>query len=242
VEINGHVVGDQLLTPGWQSYHHRLYYQTYDVTTLLNPGENVIGVYIGEGWYAGRLGRPGVSNIWGDRLGFLGQLEVDGKLILQTDSTWDYLEAGPVLSSEIYNGEEFDSRLNDPLWSTLGEGDGSGNTREVFPPAEQLPFPPAELIAPEVPPVRRIMELKAQQIITTPSGKKVLDFGQNLVGWLRVNIDIPSVGTVLIRHAEVMEHEELGTRPLRTARAQALIYLGGSTKNYEPKFTFYGFR
>jgi alpha-L-rhamnosidase len=98
------------------------------------------------------------------------------------------------------------------------------------------------LIAPEAPPVRRILELQPQRIITTSSGKKVLDFGQNLAGWLRVNIDIPGTGTVTIRHAEVMEHGELGTRPLRTAKACTVIHLGGQTRGYEPKFTFYGFR
>jgi alpha-L-rhamnosidase len=87
------------------------------------------------------------------------------------------------------------------------------------------------------------MEVKPQNIITTPSGKKVLDFGQNLVGWLRIERDIPGNGDLLIRHAEVMEHGELGTRPLRTAKQQTLVKLGGgSTKGYEPRFTFYGFR
>ncbi|KAI8651005.1 Alpha-L-rhamnosidase [Fusarium keratoplasticum] len=237
VEINGHVVGDQVLSPGWQSYRHRLHYQTYDVTRYLLPGHNTIGVYLGEGWFAGRLGRPGVSNIWGDRLGFLGQLEANGQVICRTDHTWEVLVDGPVLSSEIYNGEVYDSRQHDPFWSTPQASSG-----KLYPTAEVLPFPGAVFIAPEAPPVRRVLELQPQRIITTSSGKKVLDFGQNLAGWLRVNIDIPGTGTVTIRHAEVMEHGELGTRPLRTAKASTVIHLGGQTRGYEPKFTFYGFR
>ncbi|KAL1897387.1 hypothetical protein Sste5346_004123 [Sporothrix stenoceras] len=237
VEINGQRVGDHVLAPGWQSYRHRLHYQTYDVTPLLRPGHNVIGVYLGEGWFAGRLGRPGTSNIWGDRLGFLGQLEVDGRVVCKTDADWEVLTEGPVLNSEIYNGEEFDSRLVDLEWSASGV-----STYVVH--AAILPFPSAELIAPETPPVRRLTEIQPQQIITTPSGKTVLDFGQNLAGWLRVNIDIPGTDkdTVVIRHAEVLEHGELGTRPLRTAKATATIHLGGPTCGYEPRFTFYGFR
>ncbi|KAF5012493.1 hypothetical protein FDECE_1446 [Fusarium decemcellulare] len=236
VEINGTVVGDQVLTPGWQSYHHRLHYQTYDVTDLLHHGDNTIGAYVGEGWFAGRLGRPGVSNIWGNRLGFLGQLEVDGQPAVVTDASWVYL-GGPVTNSEIYNGETFDTRLDDPSWSTtstllVSEGQ-----------AEELPFPSAGLVAPDVAPVRRVLEVKPQQLITTPSGKKVLDFGQNLVGWLRIDTDIKGEGKLVIRHAEVMEDDELGTRPLRTAKAEARITLGGrTTKGYEPRFTFYGFR
>ncbi|RSL49937.1 hypothetical protein CEP54_012195 [Fusarium duplospermum] len=196
VEINGQICGDQVLSPGWQSYRHRLHYQTYDVTRFLIPGRNTIGVYLGEGWFAGRLGRPGVSNIWGSRLGFPGQLEVNGHIIYRTDHAWEVLVDGPILSSEIYNGEVYDK---------------------------------AVLIAPEAPPVRRILQLQPQRIITTPSGKKVLDFGQNLAGWLSVNIDIPVTGTVTIRHAEAMEHGELGTRPLRTAKASTVIHLGGET-------------
>ncbi|KAL2676511.1 hypothetical protein Neosp_010271 [[Neocosmospora] mangrovei] len=237
VHINGQRVSDELLAPGWQSYNHRLYYQTYDVTSLLQEGENVIGVHVAEGWFASRIGRPGVANHWGEQLGFLAQLEVNGRVCCQTDSSWEYFD-GPLLLSELYNGEVLDSNLVDPTWSTLAaKAHAKGSV-------EELPFPKAELIAPDVAPVTRIMELKPKEIITTPKGKKVLDFGQNFVGWLRVEKDIPGKpgDTLLIRHAEVMEHGELGTRPLRSAKALYELKLGGSTKGCEAKFTFFGFR
>jgi alpha-L-rhamnosidase len=237
VEVNGQVVGDHVLAPGWQSYKHRLHYQVYDITSFLKKGENVIGAYVGEGWFAGRLGRPGVSNIWGNQLGFLGQLEVNGKVTCVTDDTWEYLD-GPIVTSEIYDGEVIDTTLDNQPWSTtsyLAETKGR---------AEEMPFPSAELVSPDVAPVRRIMEIKPLSIITTPKGKKVLDFGQNMVGWLRIEKNIPGKEgeELLIKHAEVMEHGELGTRPLRTAKAQDTIKLGGKTKGYEPTFTFHGFR
>ncbi len=157
-------------------------------------------------------------------------------MVCSTDTSWEYL-SGPVINSEIYNGEIFDTALDDPTWSTAYPlSKGLGN-------AEKLPFPVAQLIAPEVAPVRRIMEIEPQKIILTPGGKTVLDFGQNLVGWLRINKDIFGPGELVIRHAEVMEHGELGTRPLRTAKAEARIHLSDrGTKGYEPRFTFYGFR
>jgi alpha-L-rhamnosidase len=105
-----------------------------------------------------------------------------------------------------------------------------------------LDFPKGQLQISDAPPVRRIQEIKAIETITTQSGKMVLDFGQNMVGWLRIDEDIKGQGELLIRHAEVMEHGELGTRPLRTAKAEVRIRLGGKTKGYEPKFTFFGFR
>ncbi|KAI8657188.1 Alpha-L-rhamnosidase [Fusarium keratoplasticum] len=237
VHINGQRVSDELLAPGWQSYNHRLHYQTYDVTSLLQEGENVIGAHVAEGWFASRIGRPGVANHWGEQLGFLAQLEVDGSVCCQTDSSWEYLD-GPLLLSELYNGEVFDSNLADLAWSTLAsKAQAKGSV-------EELPFPKAELIAPEVAPITRIMELKPKEIITTPKGKKVLDFGQNFVGWLRVEKNIPGKpgDTLLIRHAEVMEHGELGTRPLRSAKALYELKLGGPTKGCEAKFTFFGFR
>lgn len=237
VEINGKVVGDELLAPGWQSYNHRLHYQTYDVSQYVEDGENVVGAYIAEGWYAGRLGRPGVSNIWGERLSFLGQLEVDGKVVCATDSSWEWLQ-GPILSAEIYNGEIFDTTLDDPSWSTTT----SSTTPNGL--VEDVGFPSAKLIAPDAAPVRRIMEIEPIELITTPKRKKVLDFGQNLVGWLKILVDIPGNRgeTVVIKHAEVLEHGELGTRPLRTAKAENVIHLGGKTKGYESRFSWYGFR
>ncbi|KAH6894645.1 bacterial alpha-L-rhamnosidase-domain-containing protein [Thelonectria olida] len=237
VEINGQRVGDEILAPGWQAYNHRLHYQTYDITHLLQKGDNVIGAHIAEGWFATRLGRPGVPNHWGERLGFMAQVEVDGKLACVTDSSWRHLD-GPLLASELYDGEICDSNLLDSTWSTTASNLSLGG------PVEVLPQLVAELIAPELAPIRCIMELKPKEIITTPKGKKVLDFGQNFVGFLRVEKDIPGKpgSTLLISHAEVMEHGELGTRPLRSAKAQYAIKLGGRTKGLGAKFTFFGFR
>lgn len=238
VEINGKRIGDQVLAPGWQSYAHHLNYQTYDITAHLQAGTNTIGAYVGEGWYAGRLGRPGARNLWGDRPGFMAQVEVEGQVVVATDAEWAHFQ-GPVVTSEIYDGEVWDSRLDDPTWSTPGNTFVGHNYK-----AEVLPSPSAELVSSDAPPVRRVKELKAIEIIKTPSGKTVLDFGQNLVGWLRVEVNLPRTngGEVTLRHAEVMENGELGTRPLRTAKATDKIILGESTKGWEPRFSFHGFR
>lgn len=231
VKINGKLVGDQVLAPGWQSYHHRLHYQTYNITDLLEDGKNAIEVHVGEGWYCTRLGRPGVPNQWGDRPSFLGQVEIAGKVVCTTDTSWDLLQS-PVLSSELYNGEVYDTNSTG---SFIAVPDAA---------LEELPFPQAQLISPEVAPIRQLMELKAKRLFTTPSGKRILDFGQNFVGWLRVERDISGNkgDELVIRHAEVMEHDELGVRPLRTARAKYTIKLGGTTRGLQSKFTFFGFR
>lgn len=237
VEINGKPVVDQVLAPGWQSYHHRLHYQTYDITGLLQHGTNVIGAHVAEGWYATRLGRPGVPNQWGGRPAFLAQVEADGQVICVTDSSWEIFDS-PLLNSELYNGETCDTNFLDESWSTTASAIHAKSQ------AEELPFPSAELISPEVAPVRTIMEFKAKELINTPSGKKILDFGQNFVGWLRFEKDVPGTPNdeLIIRHAEVLEHGELGTRPLRTADAKYIVKLGGPTKGLHAKFSFFGFR
>lgn len=230
LELNGHPVGDQVLMPGWQSYKARLAYQTFDVTKLLRPGSNTLVAYVGEGWFATRLWPRNVRrNNFGSRLGVLAQLEVKGTPVLKTDESWSW-STGPVLASEIYNGEVYDSRIH-------------ATSLEAH-PVHVIPKPTGALFSPDVPPVRRVLEVQAKDIITTPSGKKILDFGQNLVGWLRIDQQPQAAsGTELvIRFAEVLEHGELGVRPLRTAKATDTIILGGDVKGWEPKFTFHGFR
>lgn len=226
VEINGKPVGDQVLAPGWQSYEFRHALQTYDISALLQPGENEVTATVGEGWWAGRLGfQGGKRNIWGSRLGLLAQLEMDGETVLHTDETWAWT-TGKLVKSEIYDGEVLDTT------KSLGE----------WTPVEMLPFPQGCLTSTQAPPIRRTREVPAVEIIRTPAGKTVIDYGQNLVGWLRWNEQFDGTGTVTIRHAEVMEHGELGVRPLRICKATDTVVLGGPTKGYEPSFTFHGFR
>ncbi|TYJ53289.1 hypothetical protein B9479_006103 [Cryptococcus floricola] len=232
--INGTPVGNHVLAPGWTEYTHHLRYQTHDITPLLLPGLNTIEAYIGEGWYAGRLGRPGTRNNWGERLGWMGQIEVGGQVVLRSETDgWKCLD-GPVKRGEIYNGETFDSSYS--------------HAHPLSSPISTLPFPPALLLTPDAPPVRRVQAIHPIALITTPSGKHVLDFGQNLVGWLRAERDFEGGGEgggggeVVLKHAEVLEDGELGTRPLRTAECADRIILGGATKGWEPKFTFHGFR
>lgn len=226
VSINGVVVGDHVLSPGWQSYEYRLAYQVYNVTSLLRVGTNTITADVGEGWYAGRLGWAGGGrNIWGQQPGFMAALEVDEKVVVQTDNTWECSKT-PIVSAEIYDGEHIDT--------TKGFDD---KTR-----VEILPFPKARLHVPQAPPMRRTAEVAAVGILRSPSGKTIIDFGQNLVGWLKWAKQVDGTGQVTIRHGEVLENGELCVRPLRVCKATDRVDLGGRTQGLEPKFTFHGFR
>ncbi|KAF5507736.1 putative beta-glucosidase O [Colletotrichum aenigma] len=250
-EINGRRVGDYFLAPGWTSYDGRLQYQTYDVTNLLNvsSSENCMGVRVVEGWFSGRIGfEGGHRNIWGPHTALVSQLEItfsDGRVeYIGTDGSWR-VTRGPIRLAEIYDGEKYDATLEIEKWSdpiTTTDFDMSR-----WEPVFALPFLPesTKLVAGLGEPVRRVEVIKPVDQITTPTGKTIVDFGQNLVGYLKLTNISGSRGHVIkLSHSEVLEHGELGTRPLRICKAVDEYILKGSAEGeqYEPRFTFHGFR
>jgi alpha-L-rhamnosidase len=241
-ELNGAVVGDHVLAPGWTSYPHRLRYQTYDVTDLLGEGTNAIGAQLADGWYRGYLGFTGRKGVYGDRTGLFLQLEVEhpdgSRTVVVTDDGWRATTAGPLTRAGLYKGEAVDFRRELPGWSTAGFDDAG------WTPVEAVSFDVDRLVAPTGPPVRRTEVVPVQEISTSPSGQTLVDFGQNLVGRLRVRLpDAPAGTEITLRHAEVLERGELGARPLRAADATDVVVLDGKgPRTWEPRFTFHGFR
>ncbi|KAL2866932.1 bacterial alpha-L-rhamnosidase-domain-containing protein [Aspergillus lucknowensis] len=237
--LNGERVGDRVLAPGWQSYQYRHEYNTYDVTEQLHAGENTIGVTVGPGWYSGRLSWESLRDIYGDSLGVLCLLSVttsDGtKTYIRSDDTWQS-STGPIISSEIYDGETYDSMLELTGW------DSPGYDASDWLGTHAVDFDKSVLASPDAPPVRRIEERKLENVFSSASGKTVLDFGQNLVGWLRIRVKGPKGSSIQFVHTEVMENGEVATRPLRTAKATDNITLSGEEQEWEPSFTFHGFR
>lgn len=239
--LNGAVVGDPVMAPGWTSYRHRLRYQTFDVTHLLHPGRNAIGAKLGDGWFRGRLGfGGGARNLYGDRLALLAQLEItyaDGTTeTIRTNEDW-CATLGPILASDIYDGETYDARLERPGWAQAGYDDRDWQT------ARPIEWDTNTLVAPLGPPVRRTQILTPVATFTSPSGNTILDFGQNLVGRIRLTVRGAAGESVTLRHAEVLEHGALCIRPLRSAQAtDRYILRGGAAETWEPRFTFHGFR
>src|SRR5699024_4865187 len=208
-EINGSRVGTDTLAPGWTSYGSRLRYYTYDVTGLLRPGGNAVGAWLADGWYRGRIGwYEGFRNVFGEDLSFIGQLEVtytDGRVeTIATDRSWRTAPS-PILRSGIYDGEDHDARLEQPGWSAPGFDDSGW---------EQVAVryrDPATLVAPTAPPVRCTEEVAPVAVLTSPAGNRILDFGQNLAGRVRIRVSGPEGATVRLRTAEVLQDGELYT-------------------------------
>ncbi|KAJ5338260.1 hypothetical protein N7452_004988 [Penicillium brevicompactum] len=241
--INGAPVGDHFMAPGWTSYHHRLNYEVFDVSSLLRQGEsNTIAVEVAEGWYATRLGFLGGHRyLYGDEMALIAQLEVESatgiELVAASDSTWKSHQSA-IISSEIYDGEIYNALEEQAGWNrhTFALESSWTSVREIE-------FPKAELVAPNAPPVRVTETVKPIQIITTPSQKKIVDFGQNLVGRVRIpSLNIGSGDTIVLTHAEVLEDQELGTRPLRVAKCTDKVTSAGEEMDWAPQFSFHGFR
>jgi alpha-L-rhamnosidase len=236
--LNGRAAGPDVLSPGWSSYEWRLRYRTYDVTDLLRP-TTVLGISLGNGWSRGRLGWNGNRALYGDRLAVIAQLEVayaDGhRQLVGTDETW---RAGPsaTLANDLYDGQTIDARLADATWMHPGaEPPGWGSV-------ETLEFDTSRLTPYTGPPAVRHEALRPVRIWPAASGRTLVDFGQNLVGWLRLTVQGEAGTEIIVRHSEVLEHGELGVRPLRSAKATDRFILSGGEDHFEPTKTYHGFR
>ena len=243
IEINGARVGDDVLNPGWTVYSERLRVHTYDVTDLLAAGENVIGAWLGDGWYRGRLGfthHGHTFDMYGDDLSLIAQLELthaDGTTTtIATDASWRASPA-PILSSGLYDGETYDAREEQDGWSSPGFDDAG------WEPVAVRPARPERFVSPEGPPVRCTEQIAPARVLTSPSGARILDFGQNFTGRVQITVSGAAGETVTLRTAEVLQEGEIYTRPLRAAKSTDRYTLrGGGAETWEPRFTMHGFR
>lgn len=239
--INGKRLGDAYLTPGWTSYSTRLQYQSYDVTSLLNKGDNAIGVVLGNGWYRGIMGFSNQKDIYGKDLALLFQLEIEysdgSKEQIISDGSWKS-STGSIVYSEIYNGETIDARKEKAGWNTANYDDRD------WTPVKEASFTKDNLIATENEPVKKQEVFHPIKILSTPKGEKVIDFGQNLVGWVVMKVKGKSGDRIVLSHAEVLDKQgNFYTDNLRAARAQnTYILKGGEEETFEPHFTWQGFR
>src|SRR5437773_1809191 len=241
MSLNGKRVGDEYFTPGWTAYDFRYQYQTCDVTGSLKNGTNCLAAMLGDGWFRGRLAWDDKRNSYGKKLALLAQLVVtykDGtQQIVGTDDGWKSA-TGAVLESDIYNGETYDARLEQPGWNEAGFDDKNWKSVTV------LPTPKAKLVAPAGPPVKAMEQITAAKVLKTPGGDTVLDMGQNMVGWIRFRVTAPAGTTITLRHAEVLDKAgNFYTANLRSAK-ETIRYTakGQGTVSFQPHFTFQGFR
>ncbi|WP_232789498.1 alpha-L-rhamnosidase [Streptomyces jeddahensis] len=239
--VNGLAVSGDLLEPGWTSYGHRLLYATYDVTSLLKAGANVISATVGDGWYRGTLTwlSPPKRNVYGEAAALLAQLDVtlaDGqRLVVATDGTWR-AATGEVLSAGLYEGSIIDLRRSPEGWRRAGFDDSAWS------PAVALDLPPG--LEQRAMPAVRAVETRRPAVTPAQRGGLRVDAGQNVTGYLRITAEGGEGRAVTVRHAEVLDSAgDLHTAPLRGATSTDRYVLADTGPvRLTPQFTFHGFR
>ncbi len=263
--INGRRITENTLMPGFTAYQKRVQYQCYDITETLKPGCCTVAVEVAEGWYKGVINRywNNGMTVWGDRCALLAFVRLeypDGSAeTVGTDASWSFTDHGPYRQSDIYNGEIYDARLRDDSWKLPGGGRESHwlPAEEIIPDVSGTPnyfafasgFGPGRRgVVPEIQwnsgeAVRAAEIMPVKRIRVRRDGRILCDFGQNITGRERIRISAPRDRRIVIRHGEMLNPDgSLYTANLRSARAESIIYCDGSAFDYEPEFTFYGFR
>ena len=265
--IDGRKVSNEYLLPGSHAYDYWMQYQTFDVTKALlyqKEKEHVLGVMLGKGWFSGRFGLGNTKNGYGDRMAVLCELVITKKdgstIVIGTDESWES-HAGPVTESSIYDGEHYDARLEVPNWC---EADGvrvqngdeqngtSKNHTALWEGVEPISLhigPMSERLSP---PIEKQQSFPVAEVIQTPKGETVLDFGQNMTGWVELEAALPKGTRVFFQYSEILQDGCFYNENLRSARAEFSYIAGGNsagvdgkepeTVTIRPHFTFYGFR
>ena len=229
--LNGSRVGDFILAPGWTVYQKRLQVQQYELR--IRPGqENELTVLVGKGWYRGRLsgclpGQNGNAVLPAALTAELTLRYPDGHTdTICTDASWQTAESA-VRFSELYDGETYDAAFEPSVWTPAALYDGPTDT----------------LIEQQGEPVREQERIAPARIFKTPAGEIVVDFGQNLTGYVEIALDGVKGEAVELSHAEVLDKNgNFYTENYRSAKAKYLYFCKDGAQRYKPKLTFYGFR
>ncbi len=239
--INGQRVGRDALTPGWTVYPQRLSYQTYDVTSLLHEGENALGAELGAGWFKGLMTFEHQRNFYGKRTAFFLELHVryvDGTTaVFGTDTSWRGADS-PTTFAEIYDGETYDARLEQPGWCTAGFDDSAWR------PVETVKWDENTLVPQTASLVRDMGTLPVKSLLMTPKGERVLDFGQNMAGVVSFRVRGKAGTQVKLHCFEVLDAEgNVYLENLREAK-ETITYTKKSDEEetFCPRFTYQGFQ
>lgn len=233
--INGKRVGDFVLAPGTYTYDKKLAYQTYDVSELVHEGENQVQVILGDGWYRSCSGVDGDRNLYGEDIALYFQLEVDGKAVCISDESWKASQSGPIRENDMQQGEVIDAAMEEPT-----------DYHEV----KIENFGVENLCCSNCVPIVECERFEGK-ILKTPNGETVIDYGQNLAGYIEFTVNAHAGDKIVLTHGEALDengnftaenfqdrkrHKEGGTK-------QQVVYTCKEGINhYKSKFTIWGFR
>lgn len=228
--LNGEKVGEEVLTPYYSNYHDEVQYLTYDITDDLKE-ENKLDVSLGNGWYKGRFGLRERKENFGSKFLMIAEVRVvyeDGTVeTIGSDESWVY-KGSNTQASDIYDGEI----INHLLW----EGKENKSETAVLTAAE------GKLVARYSLPVLEMEELAVKEIIDTPAGETVLDFGQNFAGYVAFTSNQPKGSKIILDFGEILQHGNFYNENYRSAKSQFTYISDGEERIVKPQFTFFGFR
>ncbi len=236
-EVNGQKAGNEYLLPGYHCYDFQLEYQTFDITALLQQGENTLGLALAPGWYKGDIIFDRYHNLYGDTMQAICEVHItlkDGtKQVILSDTSWKSYPS-PVTFSNIYDGEHYDARKEIPGWSCPN---CPASSKEVLPGTEKV-----EKLTARMSP--KILKKRSftPQVLHTKKGEIVLDFGQNMTGWVEFDVNEPAGSEVVLTYGEVLQDDCFYRDNLRSAKSEYRYISNGQPAHVRPHFTFYGFR
>jgi alpha-L-rhamnosidase len=239
IEINGEKVSAEYLLPGYHVYDCWMQYQTFDVTKYLKEGKNVIGAMLGKGWFSGRFGLGCLEDTYGNRMALMCELVItneDGsQFVIVTDESWKS-HLGPVSASGIYDGEHYDANKEITNWS-----------KETCEDQNWAAVKPIELKIGAMsermsPPIIKHEFFKPVEVIHTSKGETVLDFGQNMAGWVEFDVNVSKDTRIYLQYGELLQDGCFYRDNLRRAKAEYEYISNGKPAHVRPHFTFYGFR
>lgn len=240
--INGTVVGDDLLTPGWTDYPERIQYQVYDITELLLKGDNAVGLILGNMWWSSGLGWAGGTQYSSGPLRGLCQIEIESAngsvLTVVTDETWK-AHLSPIVENTLYHGETYDARLEIEGWANPGLDESEWSDVKIFTEQNDV-----ILSAESGPPIQIMQEINPISITEEEPGKFVFDMGTNMVGFVRLKVQGEAGTKITLRFAELLHDDgTVAQENLRSAKATDYYILKGTGEEiWHPWFTYHGFQ
>ena len=228
--LNGRRIGEDVLAPGWTVYQKRLQYLTYDVTDLLKAGENTLRIGVGRGWFFHNIPEVITKTLKGDEAALIAALRIsfaDGtQTLIVTDEQWQTSRSS-VVFNDIYDGETLDLSAR----------------KSTLLPAKVIVYPKDMLIPVEGASIREQERIAGQKLIQTPKGELVVDFGQEVTGYVEFSAKAPRKAEICLQHFEMLDRDgNVYTENLRSAKQQFRVISGGKAFTVKPQYTFYGFR
>ena len=240
LSINGQKIGDHLLDPTWTDYSKRVCYVGYDVVENLKNGENTIGVLLGKGWFGspwfGHASRPSQLLLQLLIVYDNGEEEI---IVSNRNSGWLVSNIGPVRDNSIYNGEQYDARLEQPGWDNPAFQPGADWVKPII-----VDSPGGIIISQALEPIKAVLEIKPVSITNPAKGIYVVDLGQNISGFIGIkNINEEAGRVITLKPAEVIHTNGLvNCDNLRIPIFDTYICGNSPDASYVPRFTYHGFR